>query len=88
VIAEFLMHVAGFDAIWYAHPGKYSFFSDGRWHAGHWSGPDGDLVCVRMCATKEVAEKSLSPGSHTVVGALLKALVVRRHPEVGRILWR
>lgn len=68
-------HDAGFTVLWYAHPGINNYYADidtiprarfgGRWHAGVDTGPDGDLICVKHCASKEEAEDWLSPGGYT-----------------------
>lgn len=71
MIAEWLAHRAGFADIWYAHPGPSTM--RGRWHAGHWTGPDGDLLCVKHCDTDEETELYLSPSANTILGAILKA---------------
>jgi hypothetical protein len=77
MLTELLVHVLQWDAVWYAHPGgclpRLGRHWGGRWHAGVWTGLDGDLICVRRCDTKGQAEKHLSPGSRTVLGAVLKA---------------
>lgn len=75
MINELLIHLLRFDAIWYAHPGrlKYAITWDGRWHVGVWTGPHGDLICVKHCDTREEAERYLSPGGRTILAATLKA---------------
>lgn len=79
MMIELLMHLWGFDAVWYAHPGSLSLaIKNGRWHVGLWTGPHGDLVCVRHCDSRTEAEKHLSPGSRTVMSALIKAIYLRR----------
>jgi len=72
-------HDAGFDALWYAHPGgeKHNRFGE-RWHAGIWTGPDNDLICVRRCPTKDQAERFLSPGADTPEAAVWAALRHRK----------
>lgn len=80
-------HAAGFTDIWYAHPGPkpYAHYQTGevrerfgpRWHAGVWTGPDRDLLCVKPCDTAEDAERWLSPGGHSPEGAVRIALAKR-----------
>lgn len=85
MLSEWLMHLAGFDAIWYAHPGNYHPGWSGCWFSGIWSGPQNDLVCVRRCATNLAANGSLSPGAHTILGAVTKSILVRRYPWLGPV---
>lgn len=68
-------HDAGFTDIWYAHPGgdQHNRFGE-RWHAGMWTGPDHDLICVTECKTAEEAERCLSPGGDSPEHATLLAL--------------
>jgi hypothetical protein len=87
--AEF--HAAGFTDIWYAHPGPHCYedYQLGRsmdnfgprWHAGVWTGPEHDLVCVRTCSTNKEANRYLSPGGWSPEEAVRRALAKRR--ELG-----
>lgn len=80
-------HAVGFTDIWYAHPGPrpYVEFQQGgsrerfgpRWHAGVWTGPNHDLICVKLCGTSEEAERSLSPGGWSPEEAVRLALQKR-----------
>jgi hypothetical protein len=79
---ERLMHDAGFTHIWYAHPGPKNFRWRDRWHAGVWTGPHADLLCVKKCDTKEEAEKWLSPGSSTIDGAIKAAVCLLEKGDV------
>lgn len=82
MLAEIIMHRMDWGDVWYAHPGVRGWWRDlwrylrwdGRWMVGVWTGPQRDLICVRHCDTNEEAERWLSPGSHTILGATLKAL--------------
>ena len=67
-----LMHATGFTDIWYAHPGPDGILRN-RWHAGFWTGPQKDLICVKKCETNEEAEEWLSPGANTPIAAILAA---------------
>jgi len=58
-------HDAGFTDLWYAHPGDRSPSTYGHWFAGMWTGPDNDLICVRLANTPGEAERYLSPCAHT-----------------------
>jgi hypothetical protein len=71
----------GWDTLWYANP-----FPDGaaptpedhrkygpRWHAGVWTGPGRDLLCVRRCATFVEADRWLSPAGWTPLEAIQRA---------------
>lgn len=60
-------HDRGWTDLWYANPGwKYKRKGCGpRWHAGVWTGPQRDLICVKNCSTNAEAEKWLSPGGWT-----------------------
>jgi len=78
-------HDAQFTDLWYANPGPGVHTQDGqkrylherfgpRWHAGVWTGPQQDLVCVKHCETNEEAERWLSPGGWTPEEAVRLAL--------------
>jgi hypothetical protein len=41
---------------------------------GTMTGPDGDLLCVRPCPSREDAEKWLSPPGRTIIDAVARAL--------------
>jgi hypothetical protein len=75
-------HDAGFTHLWYAHPGgtEHNRFGK-RWHAGMWTGPDGDLICVRPCETSVEAERCLSPGADTPAAAVQAALELKGRIE-------
>lgn len=91
ITTESLFHDAGFMDIWYAHPGPrdYTYYLEGearekfggRWHAGVFTGPQHDLICVKQCATNEEAERYLSPGAHSIAEAIETALAKRE--EMG-----
>lgn len=69
--AEATMHARDWTAIWYAHPGPLTPEEAGpRWHAGVWTGAEGDLLCVKRCETNEEAERYRSPGAGSIVGAV------------------
>jgi len=80
-------HEAGFTDLWYAHPGPHPYvhYQRGgprdrfgpRWHAGVVTGPKHDLVCVRACATREEANRCLSPSGWTPEEAVKLALAKR-----------
>jgi hypothetical protein len=77
-------HEAHFTDIWYAHPGRHPYedYQPGgarehfgpRWHAGVFTGPQHDLICVRSCATNDEAERYLSPGGWSPEEAVRLAL--------------
>ena len=73
-----IVHHLKWDALWYANPGptylQYLRIFGPRWHAGTWTGPDGDLVCVKKCHTSAEAERCLSPSGWTPGDAVLRAL--------------
>jgi len=94
------MVMYGWSDIWYANPyplgtdltrvtvSKKKNFGK-RWFVGDFTGPDGDLVCVKECQTAEEAERWLSPAGATIQEAvsLAVALVKRsggilRHKEL------
>ena len=73
---ELIFHLMGWTDIWYAHPGTLRLaLKDGRWHAGVWTGPEYDLLCVRHATTNEEAECFLSPGSRTIPGAVFRSVL-------------
>jgi hypothetical protein len=77
---EYLIHIMGWCDLWYAHPGYRNFWKrrfGGRWHAGVWTGPDNDMICVARAVTREDAERLASPGAYTILGAILKAATKR-----------
>jgi len=70
-------HDAGFMDITYFHPGPRNYRAEKfgpRWHAGVWTGPQRDLLCVKACETNEEAELCLSPGGWTPEEAVKLAL--------------
>ena len=71
-IATKAMHDVGFTDLWYAHPGSALVRAD-RWHAGIWTGPQQDLICVKKCETNEEAEEWLSPGAAGPLAAIKAA---------------
>ena len=46
----------------------------GRWMVGVWTGPQRDLLCLKVCETNAEANKYLSPGAPTFTMACLAAL--------------
>ncbi len=50
---------------------------EGRYIVGVWTGPDGDLMSVRPCRTNGGAEYWLAPGATTLLGAIVRSLVLR-----------
>jgi len=67
-----VFHELGWTDLWYANPGGAyrpaphpRDLLDGRWHAGVWTGPQHDLICVKQCSTNAEAEIWLSPGGQT-----------------------
>lgn len=44
---------------------------------GVWTGPDKDLIAVRACRTYGGANYWLSPSSKTMLGAVMRALILR-----------
>lgn len=93
MLAEYLMYRFGWETVWM--PGvraekndiprrPFDFFRSGECFVGTWTGPDSDLLCVRRCKTLEEAEMWLSPPGHTILGATLKALLLRmRGPRMS-----
>jgi len=79
MIAEWIMDCMGWTDVWYAHPGPWR--TPKRWHAGIWTGPQLDLICVRRCDTNAEAERCLSPGASTILGAVLAAYCKARELE-------
>lgn len=80
MLAEYLMHSFGWDTVWC--PSHWSFLKNlllgDRYRVGVWTGPDKDLLCLKKCATKEEAERWLSPGGVTMGVAFLKAMLKYR----------
>lgn len=50
---------------------------DGHVLVGIWSGPHGDLLCVRDCETREDANRWLAPSGRTILHACMKSLWLR-----------
>lgn len=79
-------HDAGLTDLWYANPGgvygRENF--GGRWHAGVFTGPQRDLICVKNCDTNEEAEKWLSPEGWSPEQAAQLALEKRRELAGGQ----
>ena len=79
MIAEEIIHRMHWSAAWYANPGPFFRLPFGpRWHVGVWTGPDGDLVCVKGCKTAEEAVRHLSPSGWTILHATVLAWLKAR----------
>lgn len=80
MIAEAIMHWCGWTDVWYARPRTLwqSLVWGERWHVGVWTGPHFALLCVKHCDTTGEAERCLSPGSRTILGAAFKSLLKLR----------
>jgi hypothetical protein len=78
-MVELLMHLMGWDTVWYAHPGTLwnALKWGGRWHVGVWQG-DVDLCLVRESTMFDDPEQLLSPGGRTILSAALKSWLKRR----------
>lgn len=84
-----VFHDAGFDTLWYAHPGGKEHNRFGaRWHAGVWTGPENDLICVRRTVRsanrsqeRNEAELLLSPGADTPEEAVRAAVAKKKEIE-------
>lgn len=83
MIAEYIMSRCGWDAVWFLEaigekpaPGAkwWHFLRSGACLVGVWTGPDGDLLCVRRCETAEEAERWLSPPGRIILDAALRSL--------------
>ena len=89
MIAETLMHFCGWDAVWYCDVRSDGDPEELRqwWReiipakdgclVGTWTGPDGDLLCVRECDTAQEAERWLAPPGRTILHAAVRSLWVR-----------
>jgi len=84
MISELLIHWFKFTDVWYAHPGKlrHAILWGGRWHVGFYN-YEIDLICVKRCKTNEEGELYLSPGSRTILGATIKAILKLRRIRNG-----
>ena len=83
MLAELIMSRCGWDAVWFLAargatlpPGArwWHFLRKGACLVGTWTGPDGDLLCVRPCLTVEEAERWLAPPGRTVLDATTRSL--------------
>lgn len=83
MIAEFIMSRCGWDAVWYLEacgdtpaPGEHwwHFARLGACIVGTWTGPDGDLLCVRSCDSVAEAKANLSPPGRFILDATLRSL--------------
>lgn len=85
MIAEWLIHRAGWGFAWCANPGPYAarqwLRTEPPWHVGELIGPAKNLVCVRWCETNEDARACTSPAGWTVLDATLRALWKERSLE-------
>lgn len=87
-LVEELMRKYGWEAIWFpdaTYPGPRA---PRRFYVGTWTGPDGDLLCVRPCETKEEAETALSPPGASVRDAALRAAALRVRLDVAHMTKR
>ena len=79
-----VFHDQGWDSLWYAHPGaRYQMLGD-RWFAGVWTGPEHDLICLKVCKTNKEADQWLSPASRTPEDAVRYAALKLEALLVGR----
>jgi hypothetical protein len=83
-------HDAGFRDLWYAHPGgdyDQSHFREPnpRWHAGIWTGPQNDLICIKICETNKEANKFLSPSGWTPEEATVLAVRKKKKLAIRKI---
>ena len=72
----YLMEHHDWDSIW--HP--YHTI----WFVGTWTGPDGDMLCLKRCDTQEEAERFMSPGSNTIESAIRMAMNKLQVLEEGK----
>lgn len=79
MITEFLMHMFGWDTVWYADMQTFrkSLFNlkGGRFHVGTWAGAQNDLVSLKRSKTNAEADTWLSPGGRTILLATLKSIL-------------
>jgi hypothetical protein len=69
----------GFTNIWYSNPwpigSSPTHDTPGqRWFAGVWTGPENDMLCLKICATNEEAEQWLSPAGYDLRDAIELAI--------------
>lgn len=80
MLTEMILHMCGWDSVWYAHPGPgirgalRGVRWGGRFLVGTWTGEQGDLLCIRPCSTNAEAERCLAPGGRTLLTAALASL--------------
>lgn len=100
MISEFIMSKMGWDAVWYLgggglEPGQNPPPGHHRWwhrwslgsvFVGTWTGPDGDLVCVKRCQTRDEANRWLSPPAHTVLDGCARSFLVWAGNTIAREL--
>ena len=88
MISEFVMNYMGWDGVWMpgalpvelrtpAVPLPPLIPEVGACLVGTWTGPDGDLLCVRECDTAEEAEKWLSPPGRMIIDAVARSVWLR-----------
>lgn len=97
MIADFIIYRMGWSDIWMPHAGFrgawcwLTFSRRSRWVVGTWTGPEGDLLCVKKCKTNVEAERHLSPGGPTLTLAAIFAVGVYcgwlRTDPGGRVVW-
>ena len=69
----------GFTNIWYSNPwplgSSPNYDRPGqRWFAGVWTGPQNDMLCLKICPTNEEAETWLSPAGYDLRDAVELAI--------------
>jgi hypothetical protein len=77
MLTELIMDRCGWDAVWFLGgnglvPG-WRFWQRRHCYVGTWTGPAGDLLCVRRCETADEAEHWLSPAGRTMLDAALRS---------------
>lgn len=100
MIAEVLMALFGWDEIWAPGVGDpenpapgsknrvVELFQVRAFMVGVWTGPDGDMLCVRRCSWQCDAERYASPPGRTILDAALRSMLVRLSVDLASWLQR
>ena len=95
MLAEVVMNYMGWSGAWFPSA-TYPDNREPGWslwrcmvpranscYVGSWTGPDGDMLCVKPCSTNAEALRWKSPGGRFLIDATLRALWLRAAGSCG-----
>ncbi len=94
MLTELIMALYGWSDVWVTtigdpddapgsgHPVVDAFKVRG-FYVGTWTGPDGDMLCVRRTLNDVAAQRYRSPPGRTLFGAVVRGAVVRLSSDLA-----